>query len=798
MPDRLQMQPLPDWSVGTKSLLLAAMFSAVAAAVGEAQLPDLPLDRQPLVLSRSKDQPRVSARLAPPQAPPGQTVTLAVTIDLPADAYTYSMNPSFVGRTRIELKEVRGLEPLEGDWTADREPTVVHDAQFEKIVEKYTGTVTWFRRFRVVEGATEGGYRVDGAVDFKMCDSESCTPVVQTFAAVPGAAAATTAAAPTPERHPYRLQVRPTRKLGDSERSDPLELIFRLQPETAQPGETVTLSITARMDEGWHTYSLTNANISRPTRITLDTVTGLDFVTDGFQADVPFKVEDKLNEGRPQEVHEGQVTWTRQFTLQPGSAGAFGVRGEISYQVCNDVNCLPPKTVAFALGMVGENTAGGSAVPPPLDARPPSWLTPVEGISPPQAGSLPKFLLYAFLGGMILNVMPCVLPVLAIKVMSFVQQAGESRARIFALNLTYAVGVVSVFLALASLAIFPQILGQAMGWGGLFQRIEFNLIMACIVFAMGLSLLGVFEIPVPGLAGSGQHREGLLGAFFTGVLATLLATPCSGPFLGVTLAWSVKQPPNVTYLVWGTMGLGMAFPYLVFGLFPAAVRLLPKPGMWMVRLKEFAGFVLMGTVIFIIHILQQEYVVPLLIMLLGIGLGLWMIGNLYDPTTPVRHKNLVRVSALLLAGGICWIGYRFNDEGTHLPWEEFTEARLQQSLAENKTVLVDFSADWCATCKVIERNVLNTDETLAFVNQHNVVPLYADWTNRSPEITRWLERFDSISVPLTVIFPAGQPDRPIILRDVYTQSMLLESLQQAVAAAPKTGRQASLGAAARE
>ncbi len=509
--------------------------------------------------------------------------------------------------------------------------------------------------------------------------------------------------------------------------------------------------------------------------------------------------------------HAGRVVWTRSITVPANAApGDYEIGGTAAFQACTNAKCVPP--VAF--DFLGSLTVTETPQAQPVVF---SVSDPIKGgkvaafiedamaqraemrQAQPAAGSdanytvvgeesehgLAMYLVFAFLGGMILNVMPCVLPVIAIKVMSFVQQAGESRARIFQLNVVYSAGVIAVFLILATLAVF---LGY--GWGGLFQNANFNLIMACIVFAMGLSLLGVFEIPLPGMVGTAagkQHQEGLVGAFSTGILATLLATPCSGPFLGATLGWSITQPPLIVYLVWGVMGLGMAFPYLVIGAFPSTVKWLPKPGTWMVRLKEFAGFVLMGTVIFIVHILQDDYTIPALVMLLGIALGLWMIGNLYDINSHIRHKTTVRVTAIVLTAVICLFGFNLTLKSeTELPWKPFTESTLSASLAENKTVLIDFTADWCLTCKRNEKFALNTQETLDLVKNHDVVTLYADYTGESEEIRRWLEKFESISVPLTVIFPAGQPDEAIVLRDLYTQATLLENLKKAVTAGEKS------------
>ncbi|HAH49413.1 MAG TPA: disulfide bond formation protein DsbD, partial [Planctomycetaceae bacterium] len=397
--------------------------------------------------------------------------------------------------------------------------------------------------------------------------------------------------------------------------------------------------------------------------------------------------------------------------------------------------------------------------------------------------SLASYLFFAFLGGLILNVMPCVLPVVAIKVMSFVQQAGESRTRIFALNIFYSLGVLTVFLGLASLAVFA-----GLGWGGLFQSTKFNIIMACIVYAMGLSMLGVFEIPVPGMVGSaasGQQKEGLPGAYLTGILATLLATPCSGPFLGPVLAWSVMQTPAITYLVWSVMGLGMASPYIIFSVFPKAINYLPKPGMWMVRFKEFSGIVLMGAVIFIISFLDESLTIPVLIMLLGITTGLWMIGSLYSHNSSFQKKMIVRTAALLLTAGIGLFGYNMSQKSTNdLPWVPFNVAELQKLRTENKTILIDFSAEWCLTCKTNEKFALNTPETLELIKKHNVVPMYADYTDYSPTIKEWLDKFQSVSIPLTVIFPANRPNEPIIIRDLYTKSTLLNALQEAIAVPP--------------
>jgi thiol:disulfide interchange protein len=325
---------------------------------------------------------------------------------------------------------------------------------------------------------------------------------------------------------------------------------FRLAPENAKPGEAITLTITMQLEPGWHTFALDHdsSNVGIPTVIELLATDGLKLADEAFSPTLPPDIE-TIDGGKQQRIHHKEISWSRQYTVETPE---YGVRGELRYQICREGQCRPTKKVPFELGAVKPEPTVGPDVTPEIAVHPLGEAIGFEEILPAFKGkqfqpievqqsqgeatagksdeSLALYLLYAFLGGLILNVMPCVLPVIAIKVLSFVQQAGESRHRILFLNLMYSAGVIVVFLMLASLAVFAKY-----GWGGLFQKPEFQLVMSLMVFAMGLSLLGVFEIPVPGLIGSAasqQHQEGLTGAFLTGMFATLMATPCSGPFLG--------------------------------------------------------------------------------------------------------------------------------------------------------------------------------------------------------------------------------------------------------------------------
>lgn len=747
-----------------------------------------------------------------------EVFALSVRLALPSEGYTYSTNPDFSGATRFKLVQTSGLEPIDEQFTADHNPTTEFQPAFNQNVEKFKESVIWTRRFKLIAGANRDDVRILAQVKFQICDSQSCTPHDESFfvgldtppevfisdrtkldafkarLTTATTLSSSTVESPRPDNPGAELLYRPLQTVVVPKRgkvADPIELRFRLAPENAKPGEPVLLSITMKLDPEWHTFAMDQNpdNVGQPTLFEVAQVFGMKATEEKFAPNLAPEIRQATG-GKEQRLHHKEITWTLPFVVEQSQ---FGVSGSIIYQICREGQCRAPKPVEFELGHIAQakpSIAHGPESPSPSgpstsssedDGSPNINGEPIVPRAEEQPGGLGLFLIYAFLGGLILNVMPCVLPVIAIKVLSFVQQSGESRGRILMLNSMYSLGVVLVFLLLASLAVFAKL-----GWGNLFQKTEFQVAMSCVVFAMGLSLMGVFEIPVPGLVGSAasqQHQEGPLGAFLTGIFATLLATPCSGPFLGVTLGWSVQQESHITYLVWFVMGLGMASPYVLLGFFPGWVKYLPKPGNWMVTFKEVCGFILMGTVIFLMSSLKANWILPLLILLLSIGFSLWMIGQLYTINSPARRRWSVRSFATVISLAGLWLAVGLADDrpGTHeLPWKPFAGKAIKSELKQGRTVLVDFTADWCLSCKTNEKLALNTAETLNRIQQLNIVTMKADWTDGAQEITDWLEALDSVSVPLTVIFPANDPAHPIVIRDLFTKSELLRKLDEAV------------------
>lgn len=415
------------------------------------------------------------------------------------------------------------------------------------------------------------------------------------------------------------------------------------------------------------------------------------------------------------------------------------------------------------------------------------------------------FMALGFVGGIILNVMPCVLPVIGLKLLAFVHQAGESRLKAFWLNVWYSLGLLSVFALLAGLAITLQF-----GWGHLFRLPFFNVVMAAIVFVMALAFLGVWTIPIPGFVGSGKavelaEKEGVTGAFFKGVFTTVLATPCTGPFMGSALAWSFTQPPLIVLLVFMSVGLGMAFPYLVVGAFPELIRFLPKPGAWMETFERLMGFVLLGTVVFIFTFLDWPYVVPTVGLLFALWAACWWIER--AALSGSRHKRirawgealafLVAVWILLFPGvssGDRRIGgllrvmdQRFQERALQIA-SQFSNHNSSGLVLANigpgarsggYTVMVDCTADWCLTCKTLEATVLNTERVKSAIRENNVILLKADWTHAAPEVTQFLDWLGFRQVPVLAIFPADRPNEPIVFTGGYTQANVIEAIKKA-------------------
>ena len=413
---------------------------------------------------------------------------------------------------------------------------------------------------------------------------------------------------------------------------------------------------------------------------------------------------------------------------------------------------------------------------------------PTSAATKPENGDdlgLAIALLFAVVGGLILNLMPCVFPVLGIKVMGFVEHAQGEPTRLRQQGLAFLVGVVLSFWILAGLLTALRAAGESIGWGFQLQSPVFVTLLALLFLLMALNLSGVFEfgMRLQSVAGNLQQRgkpSNLIDAFLSGVLATIIATPCTAPFMGAALGYTLAEPAYVSFLVFTSVALGMAAPVLLLSLFPGWLRHLPKPGAWMDTFKQFMAFPLFATVAWLAWVLgSQQGNDGLGLLLLGmvvVSLGAWIYGR-WQFGYPLRALTLAVVLGLV-GVVIAWPGAvpargaepvsEAND------WVPFSKQKVAEFRAQGRPVFVDFTATWCITCQVNKRIALNQKSVLGRFAELNVVRMKADWTVQDPAITEALAAFGRNGVPLYVYYPAG--GEPQILPEVLTPAIVLSTL----------------------
>jgi thiol:disulfide interchange protein len=593
--------------------------------------------------------------------------------------------------------------------------------------------------------------------------------------------------------------------LGDLRiaQNDPVTVVAEFTPATDD--RPALLFVTAKIEPGYHISALDQGADSSgggplPTTIEIDDASGVRLIGEFQAIEAPHvRIDKEAWPGLEVREHFEMANWVAAIELPAGADPAsLTIKGSVEGQACDAGSCVPMEVEFTAIRGEGVPLPPGAFADGATDlaAAPAAPAESDEIVS--ASTPLWQVAVYGILGGLILNLMPCVLPVIGLKVLSFAKQGGQSRSHIFGLNLAYVAGLMAVFLVLATLAALVQlgISSESYGWGELYTFTWFKVAMTALVFAMALSFLGVWEIPIPGFASSGTAtqlaaQEGFGGAFCMGIFTTLLATPCAGPFLGPLFGYTISQPPLITYFVFGAVGLGMALPYLLIGAFPALVSWLPKPGAWMDTLKQLLGFVLLATVVYLFSTISADYFLPTLALVFSIWFACWILGR-----TPAWAERSVRVNAWAKALAVAAVlgGGTFMalaPSQSPLPWQPYSPAALAAARAEGKTVLVDFTANWCLTCKMNLKFAINRAGVRKLIEQNGVVPLLADWTDRNDTIKQALAELNSRSIPLMAIYPADPNAEVIVLPDVLTQGTVLDALE-------KAGPSKNAGMAARE
>lgn len=467
--------------------------------------------------------------------------------------------------------------------------------------------------------------------------------------------------------------------------------------------------------------------------------------------------------------------------LEPANSPG-GARLTVRSQGCADAGlCYPPQVqhfdVNFASGSVKEIQASGSTAAQTVAPRAEDGL-----------GALPLMLLLAFGGGIILNLMPCVFPILSLKILSFSGSDSAERTRHAWL---YTAGVVASFLAVAGLLLALQGAGRAVGWGFQLQSPVFVTLLAWLFLVMGLSLSGMLQLGGSLMnAGSGlASRQGPAGSFFTGVLAVLVASPCTAPFMGTALGFAITQPPYVALLVFAALGAGMAAPLVLLSYSATARRWMPRPGAWMESLKQFLAFPLYASAIWLLWVAGRQTGVDAMTAALAggllIALALWLWRD-------ALWRRLLAATSLALGLAIGIGGVSGNTEGagnsadsTRAAWSTDQVARLQQA---GRPVFVDFTADWCITCLANERTVLETDSVQGALAARNVAYLVADWTHENPAIADFLRQMGRSGIPLYLLYPGEPGAEPRVLPQLLTRGIVLDALNELPPPQPAGGQ----------
>lgn len=419
----------------------------------------------------------------------------------------------------------------------------------------------------------------------------------------------------------------------------------------------------------------------------------------------------------------------------------------------------------------------------------------VSGIAPVTAGepdlALASALLLALSGGVILNLMPCVLPVLSIKALALIKHAQHAPLQTRLHGLAYTLGILASFALLGGVLIALKAGGAQIGWGFQFQSPVFVLVVAYLMFTVGLSLSGVFSIggSVAGIGSSLAERPGYSGSFFTGVLATIVATPCTAPFMGAALGFALTQPPASLLAVFFCLGLGLALPYLLLSQWPSLQRRLPKPGVWMDRLKQGLAFPMYGAAVWLVWVLAQQAGVNAVAIALGGMVIIAFAAWLYEFTKmagKAGQRSGFGVAALSL--GLALVGGYFGVETTAATpslnvepvknAEPYSAERLNELRSQGKPVFLNMTAAWCISCLVNEKVALSQSSVVDMFKRSGITYLKGDWTNRDPEITRILTEFGRSGVPLYVFYPAGAANstKPIVLPQILTPDIVTRAV----------------------
>lgn len=553
------------------------------------------------------------------------------------------------------------------------------------------------------------------------------------------------------------------------------------------PGGGAVAVLLLSPHKGWHIYSDRATAVGLPTRLAVE-LEGFGPLPVFFP---PGSVKrDKADPSIQVETYQGA---TPLFVPLPAEAKPpYRLKASLSLLLCSSSQCLPTTLDVSADSGPEPPGPGGKdgwwpLFPKALERGPvlnplpaaaqadadvgnwsftPSYLQPEREVS-----ALFPAMLFGLLAGFLLNFMPCVLPVVSLKLTALLHGASRGthlprQEQFREHNLFFALGVICYFLFLSLL-----LGGTGLAWGQMFQRPGTVLALATVLFALSLSLFGLYTLPIVDLK-FGKATRPRTQAFLTGVLATLLATPCSGPFLGGVLGWALLQPPLVISTVFLSIGLGMAGPYLIMVASPGLVRYLPKPGPWVGHIEKAVAFFLMGTCIYLLNILPENQIIAALTLLWLTVPAAWLMGRAGRVSGGLNALVLRGLALAVVLAAFVWAVQPRQETG----WTDFEAASFADDLGKN-TLFVEFTADWCPSCKVLNQTVLTPDNLSAWRERYDLTLVRVDLSAGNPDGEALLRAIGGQSIPVLAVFPAKTPDKPIVLRDFYTTRDIREALK---------------------
>ncbi len=552
--------------------------------------------------------------------------------------------------------------------------------------------------------------------------------------------------------------------------------------EEASEGNSAKIGVHFKIADGWHIYSRSPGDIGLPTTIDWSSNEPVVLVDPEWPTEEAFDYQGISSSG-----YSGEATvWSTLKATSKTSPPLAHIEARVSWLACKD-ECIP-----------GEVTLLQDV---PLQSMTRVSLTKLSNGAPPATTSVVsalsvEFLLIvwgAFLGGIILNVMPCVFPVLSLKIMGLTMTHDSRGMRIHAL--AYGAGVLTSFWTLAILLNSMRSFGSTVGWGFQFQHPGFVFSLMLIVFVLSLNMLGLFDYGhgIQKRAGSIKVADGATGAFLSGVLATALATPCTGPFMGSAIAAALSMSNLMTLLVFSSLGAGLALPYMVLCWYPAWRCFLPRPGAWMNLFKQALAIPLSLTVLWLIWILEFQIGVNgisrVVVSLFIVGLACWGLGRLSNPSSSRLRQRLVTLGALVACIGAVlvgtpWSGYVADSSiatasSSSLVWEKFSSERLSTLRATGVPVVVDFTAAWCVVCQVNERRVFAAPDIVDPLVRDGLVFMKADWTKQDPEISSELALHGVVGIPFVVVY--GRQEKQATFSSLIEPETFLREARKAIA-----------------